>query len=250
MARLEDQDPDRIAGGAVSLPETAGIQVWRASARALICGYVDAYSLLSFGVYVSFMTGNTTSGGAHIAEIKLAAAGHSLLPIPFFLLGALIGTLLVEADELRALYRLSSLVGSMLLIEVAAAYLGSPGWGSIMILSGAMGLVNTSVTKVGGQAVSLGFMTGDLNNLARQLALAIRHKPVPQANGSLSRRGRVSLLAGLWTSFITGAVLGAMLLPGLGLSTPILPAIALLILAQLEHPRFPSVARARDEHAS
>ena len=82
----------------------------RALARVLISGYVDAYALLNFGVYASFMTGNTTSGGAHAGEGNLAAAGYSLLPIPFFVIGILGGTLLVHADRKRALRRFSVLV--------------------------------------------------------------------------------------------------------------------------------------------
>src|SRR5664279_2105137 len=71
----------------------------RALARVLISGYVDAYALLNFGVFASFMTGNTTTGGVHVGQGNLAAAGHSLLPIPFFLFGILAGTLLVHADR-------------------------------------------------------------------------------------------------------------------------------------------------------
>ena len=79
----------------------------RALARVLISGYVDSYALLNFGVYASFMTGNTTSGGLHAGQGNLAAAGYSLLPIPFFLLGIFVGTLLVHIDTLRALRRIS-----------------------------------------------------------------------------------------------------------------------------------------------
>ena len=35
-------------------------QAWKARGRALISGYVDSYTLLNFGVYASFMSGNTT----------------------------------------------------------------------------------------------------------------------------------------------------------------------------------------------
>jgi uncharacterized membrane protein YoaK (UPF0700 family) len=55
------------------------------------------------------MTGNTTTGGLSAGQANLAAAGHSLLPIPFFLLGILLGTLVVRVDQRRALRRLSVL---------------------------------------------------------------------------------------------------------------------------------------------
>ncbi len=143
----------------------ANSQRFSALVRALISGYVDSYALLSFGVFASFMTGNTTTGGLNAGQANLGAAGHSLLPIPFFLLGILSGTLVVRVDQRRALRRLSVLVAAMLALGAARAYFAWPGWLGIMLLSSAMGLLNTSVTQVGGQAVSLGFMTGDLNNL-------------------------------------------------------------------------------------
>ena len=76
----------------------------------MISGYVDSYTLLNFGVYASFMSGNTTSAGLHAGHAKLAASGHSLLPIPFFVLGIFMGTLLVQASPHHELPRHSLLV--------------------------------------------------------------------------------------------------------------------------------------------
>jgi uncharacterized membrane protein YoaK (UPF0700 family) len=207
----------------------------RALVRALISGYVDSYALLTFGVYASFMTGNTTSGGMHAGQFNLAAAGHSLLPVPFFLLGILAGTLLIHAERLRALRRISLLVAAMLALAVAGTYFAWPGWLGIMFLSSAMGMLNTSVTQVGGQAVSLGFMTGDLNNLAQHLAQGILGAPVSQAQGSKDTHWRrAGLLASLWTFFLAGAVLGAAFASRLAVWTLLLPALLLLLLALLE----------------
>jgi uncharacterized membrane protein YoaK (UPF0700 family) len=151
MSDAENQkirDLGRIGIRVPSLQESARAQGWRAAGRALISGYVDSYTLLNFGVYASFMTGNTTSGGLHAGQSNMAAAGHSLLPIPFFVLGILAGTLLAQADQHHALSRLSALVAAMLTVGVAAAYFACPGWLSIMILSIAMGIMNTSITAV------------------------------------------------------------------------------------------------------
>jgi uncharacterized membrane protein YoaK (UPF0700 family) len=210
-------------------------QGWSALPRALISGYVDPYALLKFGIYASFMTGNTTSGGLHAGQANLAAAGHSLLPIPFFLLGILAGTLVVRAGHHHALRRLSLLVAAMLAVGVASAYFAWPAWLGIMVLSSAMGLLNTSVTYVGGQAVSLGFMTGDLNNLAQHLAQGILRAPVSQAQGSRdTHRRRAGLLGSLWTFFLAGAVLGGALASRVAVWTLLLPALTLVVLALLE----------------
>lgn len=209
----------------------------RALARVLISGYVDAYALLTFGVYASFMTGNTTSGGAHAGQGNLAAAGHSLLPIPFFMLGIVAGTLLVHIDRQRALRRISVAVAVMLALGVAGVYLAWPGWLGILFLSSAMGMLNTSVTQVGGQPVSLGFMTGDLNNLAQHISQAILRAPVSQAQGPRDTHWRrVALLSSLWIFFFAGAVLGAALASRVAVWTLLLPAGLLVMLALLEPP--------------
>jgi uncharacterized membrane protein YoaK (UPF0700 family) len=196
---------------------------------------VDAYALLKFGVYASFMTGNTTSGGVHAGEGNLADAGHSLLPIPFFLVGILIGTLLVHSDQQRALRRISVLVAIMLSLGVAGAYFGWPAWLGIMLISTAMGLLNTSVTQVGGQPVSLGFMTGDLNNLAQHVAHGILGVPVERAQDERDTHWRrAALLSSLWMFFLAGAVLGAAIASRVAVWTLLLPAGLLLLLSLLE----------------
>ena len=77
MSATENQqirDVSRFAIRVSSLQESARVQAWRAAGRALISGYVDSYILLNFGVYASFVSGNTASAGLHAANAKLAAA--------------------------------------------------------------------------------------------------------------------------------------------------------------------------------
>jgi uncharacterized membrane protein YoaK (UPF0700 family) len=204
----------------------------RAGSLALISGYVDSYTLLNCGVFASFMSGNTTAGGSQAGQAKLAAAGHSLLPIPFFLLGIFAGTLLAQADPRRQSHRLFALVASLLALGTAAAYWTWPGWLSIMILSSAMGILNTSISHVGGQTVSLGFVTGDLNNLAQHVALGIKRAPLPEAQGSWDTRwARATLLASIWTAFLGGAILGSALVSRLAAWTLLVPSVMLLAFA-------------------
>jgi uncharacterized membrane protein YoaK (UPF0700 family) len=201
-------------GGELSSPGSVTAQWVRASARALIAGYVDAYALLKFGVYVSFMTGNSTSAGVFSGQHNWREAGHSLLPIPCFVLGIVLGTLLARSGGQReqGLARVSALVAAMLGVATAAAYLAWPTWLGVVILSVAMGLMNTSIVRVGAQPVSLGFMTGDLNSMAQHLALGMKCAPVPEAQGTWDTHWwRAGLLGGLWATFLCGAVLGAVL---------------------------------------
>ncbi len=228
-------DVGRIGNSVAPLQKSAMTQAWGAAGLALIAGYVDSYTLLNFGVYASFMSGNTTSGGLHAGQANVAAAAHSLLPIPFFVLGIFVGTLLMYSDRCPGAARSSALVAAMLSIEIAAAYFAWPGWFSILALSTAMGVMNTSITHVGGQSVSLGFVTGDLNNLGQRLALGIKRAPVHHAQGPWDTHWmRAALLAGIWTAFFIGAVLGAALAARFAIWTLLLPTLMLVVFALMD----------------
>ena len=202
--------------------------------RVVISGYVDAYALMTFGVYASFMTGNTTSGGLHAGQGNLAAAARSLLPVPFFLVGILAGTVLVHTDQDHALRRTSLFVAALLAAGFARAYLAWPVWLGIIILSSAMGLLNTSITQVRGQPVSLGFITGDLNKLAQHLAYGILNVPVARAQGPRDTHWRrAAFLGSLWMFFLFGAVLGTIFASRVAIWTLLIPAGLLVLLAFL-----------------
>jgi uncharacterized membrane protein YoaK (UPF0700 family) len=222
-------------------PQNSAMAQWRGAAGlALISGYVDSYTLLKFGVFASFMSGNTTTGGSLAGQAKLVAAGHSLLPIPFFLLGIFVGTLMGQADQRHTLHRLFEMVAALLAVGTAAAYWAWPSWLSIMILSSAMGILNTSITHVGGQTVSLGFVTGDLNSLAQHAALGIKRAPLPQTQGPWDTRwARATVLASVWTAFLGGAILGTALVSRLAAWTLLVPSVMLLafpLLGQATQP--------------
>jgi uncharacterized membrane protein YoaK (UPF0700 family) len=235
IERQEYEDFGRSGTNEPTLRKSVRTQWRRAAGLALISGYVDAYTLLNFGVFASFMSGNTTSGGTQAGQAKLAAAGHSLLPIPFFVLGVFVGTLMGRSNQRRPLLRLSALVSLMLSVGTIAAYRAWPGWSSIMILSTAMGMLNTSITHVGGQTVSLGFVTGDLNGLAGHLAMGVTRQPVPQAQDAWDTRWRrATVLASVWSAFLVGAVLGSAMASRLAVWTLLLPSALLLVLALLE----------------
>jgi uncharacterized membrane protein YoaK (UPF0700 family) len=221
-------------GQEVILPvESASAQARRATVLALIAGYVDSFAFLNYNVYASFMSGNTTQTGLQIGLGKLVEAGLDLLPIPLFVAGIFVGTFLVHSSLRHRFSVLFGLVAFLLAAAMAAVQPGSlPGWFGIIVLSLAMGIMNTTVTRVGEQSVSLGFVTGDLNNLGRHLALAIKRVPVPNAQGSWDTHiYRAGLLAGVWTAFLIGAVLAAAATPQFAAWTLMPPILILLVLA-------------------
>ena len=68
-----------------------------AAALATIAGFVDAYGIITYGVFVSFMSGNTTQTGYQAAEGAFGPASASALAILFFVVGSFAGTLLARA---------------------------------------------------------------------------------------------------------------------------------------------------------
>jgi transposase len=87
-------------------------------------------------------------------------------------------------------------------------------------------------TRVGGQTVHLGFVTGTLYSMSEHAALAVARSPVPHTLGPWdTHRWRAARLAWIWTAFFFGALLGTTATSFLEAWTPILPAIILFAIA-------------------
>lgn len=178
---------------------------------ALIAGYVDCYALITLGVFSSFMSGNTTQGGMYAGESHFLLAGRNLLPIPCFVIGVTVSAFLFSGPVQRALRWRCWLVAALLFVSMFVAYLGPLSlWLNIILLSFAMGVMNTTIDRVGRQSISLGYVSGDLNNLGRNLALAIRRAPLHDAQSATDTAWRrTAILASVWSFFLVGAVLSS-----------------------------------------
>ena len=73
-----------------------------AASLALIAGYVDGYGIVALGVYVSFMSGNTTQTGTLTGQGHFATALHSALSIVFFVVGNFAAALLTHSGLRRS----------------------------------------------------------------------------------------------------------------------------------------------------
>ena len=91
-----------------STPATAA----RAMVLALVAGYIDAYSLVNYKVFASFMSGNTTTGGSQLGLANLSEAARNLLPIPLFIFGIFAGALMLHSEMRHRLARLLMLVAA------------------------------------------------------------------------------------------------------------------------------------------
>jgi uncharacterized membrane protein YoaK (UPF0700 family) len=224
----------------IALEQFSYKQVGFAVVLALIAGYVDAFALLNFDVYASFMSGNTTQSGLRAGQGHLLDAARHLLPIPLFVVGVFVGTFL-QGDSRRSVRRHCFLVAACLAISIVMGYCGPISvWCNIILLSLGMGVLNTMITHVGKQPVSLGFVSGDLNNIGRHLALAARGAALPDSETpSDTHARRAAVLAGVWASFLSGAVLsgGIMLFISKWIWILLPPIVALLLLGLCQAPQ-------------
>jgi uncharacterized membrane protein YoaK (UPF0700 family) len=204
-----------------------------AAALALIAGFIDAYGMITYGVFVSFMSGNTTQTGYQTAEGAFGPASLSALAILFFVVGSFAGTLMVEFAGRYARRVLYCVVAAALAAIVGLTQRGAlSGAVAIAAISFAMGVMNNALSRVGAQAVSLTFVTGSLSRVGSSLALALRRAPLRDAQGPWDTHlRRALLLARLWVGFLVGAFLSGAATPRYGALVLSAPALILAVLA-------------------
>lgn len=201
---------------------------------AMLAGYVDAFGFLKYRTYLSFMSGNTTQSAALIGQGHFAAALPLMLAIVFFVVGVFTGTLLTRLGTRHSRLLVLEVVATLLAAIVVATQLGSLNTRvGIATLTFAMGLMNTALSRVGGQSVNVAFVTGTLNAIAQHLALAVNHVPLSEGQGSWDTHWRRALfLLSVWISFVTGAFLAALATSPLDGWVLLPPAAILLILSR------------------
>src|SRR3984957_7285802 len=207
-----------------------------AAALAMIAGFIDAYGMITYGVFVSFMSGNTTQTGYQTAEGAFGPASLSALAILCFVVGAFAGTLLVQAAGRLARRAVFGVVAAALAEVVGLTYFDflSVGFG-IAIVSAAMGILNSAFSRVGAQSVSLTFVTGTLSRVGSHLALAAKRSPLADAQGPWDTHlRRALLLARIWVGFLAGALLSGAATPRFGAWVLAAPALILAALAAFD----------------
>jgi uncharacterized membrane protein YoaK (UPF0700 family) len=206
-----------------------------AGVLALIAGYVDAYGLISFQTYLSFMSGNTTQTGSQLGQGHPAGAVPSFIAIVFFVIGVFIGTLLTDSGRqprMRLAFTLVAILLAAVLVISQAASL--PSGVAIAALSLAMGTMNATTTHVGAQSLNIGFVTGTLSTMARHLAQAVMRAPLPGAQGPWDTHlSRARLMFTIWSAFIGGAFVSGMATPRYGVWILLLPILILAAIAIL-----------------
>src|SRR6201998_1713224 len=170
-----------------------------ACALSALAGYVDGIGFLHLGgLYVSFMSGNSTRMGVSLAEGNRQEAAQALGLIALFVAGAAGGSLIVLG---RGIHRQPWVLLTEAGILAAAALLYALGLSrfAVAAIVLAMGLENAVFQIDGGGGLGLTYVTGALVKVGQLVAAAL--------NGG-ERFGWVPNLM-LWAALVMGALLGA-----------------------------------------
>lgn len=195
---------------------------WLALLLAALAGYVDSLGFLHLGgVFVSFMSGNSTRLAVSLAEGRWQAAGAVAGVLALFVLGAMLGALVAGGEGARSRSRVLAVEALLLGGAAVAAGAGiAPVAIGLMVM--AMAVENSVFLRDGEVGVSLTYMTGTLVKTGHALAAAVR------GGDPWAFRPYMALWAGL----VGGALLGAVVYGRLGLDA-LWPAAAVAMTLAL-----------------
>ena len=171
-----------------------------------LAGYVDAIGYLWLGgIFISFMSGNSTQLGVALSELNWPEAGLAVGIVALFVVGVM-GATFLRSYVRRG--RLAVLTAVTLLLA-ASGLLQGTGHAALAITAAtlAMGAENTTFEHDGEVSVGLTYMTGTLVKMAQHLASAFMGGP---------RFGWVPNLV-RWIGLVFGAIAGALAFHRVGL---------------------------------
>lgn len=169
------------------------------AALAGVAGYVDAIGFLDTGgLFVSFMSGNSTQAAVEIfgpgAAVALASAGI----IAAFVAGVAVGGVTTTVLARPRAWIVGGAATGVALVAVLALAGQATVW-RVALLAAAMGALNTLFLADGRARVAITYSTGTLVSLGLAIATAL-------TGGSRHAWQRPLLL---WSSLVGGAIVGA-----------------------------------------
>jgi uncharacterized membrane protein YoaK (UPF0700 family) len=192
-----------------------------ACALSAMAGYVDGIGFLHLGgLFVSFMSGNSTRLGVSLAEGNWSNAAAALGLIALFVVGAAGGSLIVLGRGAnRQPWVL--LAEAMLLAVAALCYAIDRSNAAVAAIVLAMGLENAVFQIDGGAGLGLTYITGALVKVGQLAAAAL--------TGGARWAWLPNLL--LWAALVAGAVCGALAYHWINLAAIWFAAALALILS-------------------
>jgi uncharacterized membrane protein YoaK (UPF0700 family) len=171
-----------------------------ACALSALAGYVDGIGFIHLGgLFVSFMSGNSTRMGVSLADGHWHDAAQALGLIALFVIGAALGSLIVLGRGANRQPWIL-LVEALLLAAAAGCHaLGYPQ-AAVAAIVLAMGLENAVFQIDGGAGLGLTYVTGALVKAGQLIAAAL--------SGGERWGWMPNLL--LWAALVTGSLCGAL----------------------------------------
>jgi len=171
-----------------------------ACALSALAGYVDAIGFLHLGgLFVSFMSGNSTRMGVSLAEGQWLSAAEALGLIALFVIGAAAGSLIVLGRGANRQPWLL-LVEALLLAAAALCYAFGLSNVAVAAIVLAMGTENAVFQIDGGAGLGLTYVTGALVKVGQLVAAAM--------TGGARWDWAPNLL--LWAAMVAGSLCGAL----------------------------------------
>jgi uncharacterized membrane protein YoaK (UPF0700 family) len=179
-----------------------------ACALSALAGYVDGIGFIHLGgLFVSFMSGNSTRMGVSLADGHWQDAAQALGLIALFVIGAALGSLIVLGRGANRQPWVLLVEAVLLAVAGACDALGfAPVAIAAIVL--AMGLENAVFQIDGGAGLGLTYVTGALVKAGQLIAAAL---------GGGARWGWVPNIL-LWAALVTGSLCGALAYHWLGLA--------------------------------
>ena len=170
-----------------------------ACALSALAGYVDGIGFIHLGgLFVSFMSGNSTRLGVSLAELQFGQAAEALGLIALFVTGAAAGSLVVLGGGAERQPWLLLIEAALLAVAGTCHVYGQPA-AAIAAIVLAMGLENAVFQIAGGAGLGLTYVTGALVKVGQMLAVALRGGPRLDWMPNLL----------LWAALVAGSVAGA-----------------------------------------
>jgi uncharacterized membrane protein YoaK (UPF0700 family) len=187
-----------------------------------LAGYVDGIGLSHLGgLFVSFMSGNSTRMGVSLAEGNWWGAAAALGLIASFVAGAAAGSLIVMGLGAKS-QRWVLLAEATLLAAAALCYTFGRSNAAVAAIALAMGMEN-AVFQINGGGLGLTYVTGTLVKLGQLVAKAL--------SGGARWDWAPNLL--LWVSLVTGSVCGALAYHWINLAAIWFASVGALVMSAI-----------------
>lgn len=193
----------------------ARVDKWFTFGLAFVGGYGDASGLVLAGTFTGHVTGNLVLVAVSIASLDGRAALGHLSAIVTFLFGVFLSVFIARLVRAWPSWSfLPAIMGIEVMLIGGASWAMSshaPGGVGIFVacVSLALGLQNGAFRSTGGISVHTTYLTGTITRLITTEADKLTSVQPP--SHPVPADPKVIVLAGIWASFLFGAVAGAAL---------------------------------------